>query len=152
MNNYSITLVEVDEVLHHLSSQNFNKIPKDLINMISENKDKNYKWYYNENLSLRQQNLSRDAIVILSWINMEYLLDSEQKFFLKRVHIKNEKIAEDRKIEKYNTNDIFKKEKREKMNMSKKEISTELAKVENKNFIQKLINNIKKLFNKVDNK
>ena len=28
MNNYSITLVEVDEVLHHLSSQNFNKIPK----------------------------------------------------------------------------------------------------------------------------
>ena len=42
MNNYSITLVEVDEVLHHLSSQNFNKIPKDLINMISENKDKNY--------------------------------------------------------------------------------------------------------------
>ena len=38
------------------------------------------------------------------------------------------------------------------MNMSKKEISTELAKVENKNFIQKLINNIKKLFNKVDNK
>ncbi|MGN1327115.1 MAG: hypothetical protein ACI4VQ_03460 [Clostridia bacterium] len=146
MNNYSEKLVEVDEVLHHLSIQNFNKIPKEIVSIINESKDKNYKWFYNENLPLEQQNLSRDAIIILSWINMEYLLNPEQKDFLKQIHKENEKVSEGEKIKKYNSSNIFKKPKYEKTNINRNEISIELIKVKNKNFIQKIFDKIKNLF------
>lgn len=146
MNNYSEKLVEVDEVLHHLSAQNFNKIPKEIIKIINENKDKNYKWFYDENLTLEQQNLSRDAIVILSWINTEYLLNSEQKYFLNQMHRKNEKIAEVKKIKKYNPNDVFNKLDHERISKNKSEASTQLISVKNKSFIQKIFDKIKSLF------
>ena len=87
MIEYSKRLVEVDEILNHLSKDNYAKIPIDVINYIKANKDTNYFWRYDESKKLKNQNVHDDTIAILSYLNMEYLLNNQQKKFVERLHI-----------------------------------------------------------------
>ena len=45
------------------------------------NKDKEYFWKYDEKKPLKEQDVSRDTIAFLSYLNMEYLLNEKQKGF-----------------------------------------------------------------------
>lgn len=91
MVDYEKRLVEVDEVLNYLSKEDYAKIPKDVINAIKENKDKNYEWKYDETKELKEQGLCRDTIALLSHINMQYLLTNEQKELMHQLHVVNER-------------------------------------------------------------
>ena len=108
MIDYNKRLVEVDEILNYLSKENLEKIPEDVRQSIKENKDKEYVWKYDENKPLKYQNVSRDTIAFLSYLNMEYLLNEEQKAFIENMHKMNEKKLEEEKREKYNPDNIFK--------------------------------------------
>ena len=90
---YEKCLVEVEEVLDHLDISELEKIPKDIIQVITEKKDKNYIWHYDETKSLLEQELNRGTIAILSYLNMEYLLSDEQKALMEELHRFNEKKA-----------------------------------------------------------
>ena len=79
-------LVEVDEILNHLSEEDYNKIPKELIQAIKENKDSNYIWKYDEEKPLKDQGLNRDTLILISYINVEYLLNSSQREFVEYIH------------------------------------------------------------------
>lgn len=87
MIDFSKRFVEVDEVLNHLSKDNYDKIPRDIIDIIKKNKDKNYTWIYDTSKKLKDQNLSDDTIAILSYINMNFLLNKEQKEFVNNLHL-----------------------------------------------------------------
>lgn len=86
MKDYSKRLVEVDEVLSYMSKEDLDKIPKDVLSLIKDNKDKKYNWKYDNSKELKDQNLSRDTIAILSYLNMKYLLNEEQKDLMDRIH------------------------------------------------------------------
>jgi hypothetical protein len=86
MIDYNKRLVEVDEVLKYLSEEDYKKIPKSVIEAIKQNKDKTYSWKYDTAKKLKNQNLCDDTIAILSYINMEFLLNDEQKEFIKKLH------------------------------------------------------------------
>ena len=49
---YEKCLVEVDEVLNHLSKEELNKIPEDVLKGIKKHKDKEYMWKYDESKHL----------------------------------------------------------------------------------------------------
>lgn len=102
------SLAEVYEVLKHLSQIEYNKIPKETIDIIVQNKDKNYKWKYDENKSLSKQKLSREAVAILSYINLEYLLNDEKRKLMEEIYEMNEKKLEEKKNELYKTEELFK--------------------------------------------
>ena len=89
--SYEKCLVEVDEVLSRLSADELAKIPEDVRNNIKEKKAKDYTWAYNDSKELNEQNLSRDAIAMLSYLNMEYLLSDEQRELMEEIHRENEK-------------------------------------------------------------
>lgn len=55
--------------------------------------------------------MSIDTISILTYINIEYLLDEEQKKEMLNLLRKDEAIAEQEKARLYNSNDIFKNKK-----------------------------------------
>lgn len=95
MVDYEKRLVEVDEILNHLSYQYKNKIPKDILEVIKQNKDDSYHWTFNNKKKLYQQDIHRDTIAILSYINMEYLLNDEQKKYMQKYHLLNEKSIND---------------------------------------------------------
>ncbi len=105
---YEKCLVELDEVLRFLSVEDRNKIPEDIRNSIKELKDKNYTWNYDSSKELKEQKLNRKTISMLAYLNMEYLLDDEQKELMKKIHQNNEEKLEKSKQEKYNPNKISK--------------------------------------------
>lgn len=90
---YEKCLVEVEEVLKFLEVSELEKIPKDIMEGISKNKDKNYIWHYDDAKPLLEQELDRGTIAILSYLNMEYLLSNEQKALMEELHRFNEKKA-----------------------------------------------------------
>ena len=100
MIDYNKRLVEVDEILNYLSEEDLWKIPEKIRNNIKENKDKEYLWKYDETKPLKYQDVSRDTIVFLSYLNMEYLLNEEQKNLMKQIHEFNEKKLKEEKNRK----------------------------------------------------
>ena len=101
MMEYEKCLVEVDEILKHFKDKDLIKIPYEVRKAIKDNKDKQYNWNYDESKKLSEQNINRRTIAILSYLNMEYLLNKEQKTFLEEWHRYNEKTSEEEKLKKY---------------------------------------------------
>lgn len=83
-------LVEVDAVLCRLNSEELKKIPLDVRDAINEFKSLEYAWFYDDEKSLKEQELRKESIAILSYINMTYLLDDEQRKLMDQMHIVNE--------------------------------------------------------------
>lgn len=103
-------LVELDEILKHLDSKYLDKIPIDIRNSISEGKNRKYNWTYDENKKLNEQKINRKTIAMLSYLNMEYLLNDEQKELMKEIHYQNEKKFN---LSKQNNNNISNLENKE---------------------------------------
>lgn len=102
------SLSEVNEILKFLPKEDYEKIPEEIIEVIKNNMDKNYKWEYDFSKALTEQDISREAVAILSYINMEYLLTKEQKDLMEEIHKFNEQKIENEKKVKFNPDDIFK--------------------------------------------
>ena len=91
MIDYSKCLVEVEEILKHLEQKSYKKIPIEVLEFIHDNKDKNYIWKYDNSKKLKEQNVCDETIAILSYINIQYLLNDKQKQYMNKLHILNEK-------------------------------------------------------------
>ena len=106
-------LVEVEYILRKLDDEYINKIPQEVWDYINKNKDKNYVFEYDNDKILSEQNLNIDTISILTYINMEYLLEEESKRELLTLLKNDEMMAEQKKRKKYNPDDLFKNKKAE---------------------------------------
>lgn len=104
---YKCCLVELDEILKHLNDEELAKIPYEIRQSISEQKDKQYIWNYDESKGLYEQNINRKTIKMLSYLNIKCLLSEEQKLLMQKFHrVYEEKIEKEKSI-KYNSQDIF---------------------------------------------
>ena len=147
MIDYNKRLVEVDEVLKYLSEEDLSKIPEDIRQLIKDNKDKEYVWKYDDTKPLKDQNLNRDTIAFLSYLNMEYLLNEEQKQLMEEIHENNEKKLEEEKAKKYSVDDLFKNKKTIQEEVEQKTNLQEESLIEyNENFLKKLFNKIMNFF------
>ena len=91
MDEFNKRLTEVDEILSYLPDEDLLKIPNEIRTAIKENKDKEYKWKYDETKPLKEQNLNRDTISYLSYLNIQYLLNDEQKELMSEIIAFNDK-------------------------------------------------------------
>lgn len=137
---YEKCLVEVDEVLNHLVEEDLIKIPEDIRKAISENKDKEYIWNYDEEKDFTSQKLDRGSIAILSYLNIEYLLDDEQRKLMNEIHKYNEK---KKKSKLNNEVNIFEN----KQNTVEKE-KTEIVEVKKEKWYEKIKIFLNKIFNR----
>lgn len=135
---YEKCLVEVDEVLNHLCEEDLKKIPEDILKSIKEHKDKEYTWKYDESKELKEQKFSRNTVVILSYINMEYLLNKDQKDLMEKLHELNEQNFTNEIQEKYDSKDLFK-------NKTDTNGENTIAKLENKKWYNKIFSFINRL-------
>ena len=141
------SLTEVYEVIKRFSEYEYNKIPKETIDVIVQNKDNEYNWKYDDSKSLLEQNLSREAIAILSYINLEYLLSGEKRNLMEEIYKMNERKLEQKKSELYKTDELFKNRdivENEEAQIKEKNVS--LIEVK-ENIFTKFIKRIKNLFN-----
>ena len=141
MEEYSKRLTEVDEILNYLDFSFYNKIPKDIINVIKENKDKNYTWKYDKTKELKDQNVHKDTICILEYLNINYLLNEKQKEIMEKIHFSNQAKLERKKKENYDGAELFKKRILQIENYEE----TKALTIKNENWLIKLL---KRLFHK----
>ena len=142
-NAYSKAYVEVLEIISHFSEEDFKKIPKSEIDFYNENKDNEYEFKINPNIDLNEQNISREANAILVALYRDYFATENQKQILEKLLKQNEQKEEEKKREKYNPDDIFKKDKED----SKIENNNEILPIEiEEKWYQKILDFFRGLF------
>ena len=57
---------EVIEILKHISEIDYRKIPQEIITTLKKNKDENYYFEYDVNKTLNEQNVSKQAKIIIA--------------------------------------------------------------------------------------
>ena len=141
---YTKCLVQLDEVLNYLSTENLEKIPDEIRNGIKEQKDKEYIWKYDESKALKEQELDRRTVAFLSYLNMEYLLNQEQKEYMETIHKINEQKIEKEKQIKYNQDNLFKK--RQLVSEFENNETLSMIKYKESNIIKKILTKIRNMF------
>ena len=142
-NAYSKAYVEVLEIISHFSEEDFKKIPKSEIDFYNENKDNEYEFKINPNIDLNEQNISREANAILVALYRDYFATENQKQILEKLLKQNEQKEEEKIREKYNPDDIFKKDKE----YSKIENNNEILPIEiEEKWYQKILDFFRGLF------
>lgn len=133
---------QIDEILNHSSDKILKKIPRNFQEFLKENREKDYKPNIDFNTDNWQDYLLEDTIVLMGLIYRDYIVskDKRQKLLLEE---------EIEYKEKYNPNNIF-KNKKNIQNQIEEIQSRETAIIEykEKNFLQKIFDKIKHLFNK----
>lgn len=117
---------ELLEVLSLMEEEYVNRIPKKLLNVFETNKASNYSNHINAEIPLEEQEISEKTSALLAMLMLNYWCDSEeQKQNLKNTFEENERKYQKELKEKYNPDNIFKKDNLSQTSTIAKEISTD---------------------------
>ena len=143
---YGIAYSEVLEILKHIPIEDYNKIPRNEIELFETYADKDFTFNYDSSKTLEEQNVSNITKGIIILLFRDYWATSYQK---ERIEAKEkydiEKLEEEKR-EKYNPDNVFKNNKEETF-VENTNLPVEIKK---KTFFKKLISFIKGLFNKTN--
>ena len=140
---YANAYSEVLEVLNHMSKEDYDKIPKDMIDMFRTNSNKEYQFRYDVKKEFEEQQISKRAKLILAILFRDYWATPYQKEKIIAKQNTDRQKREQQKIEKYNPDNTFNKK-----NTENEEVSNDLIiEVEKENLYQKIINFIKRILN-----
>lgn len=139
-NTYSLSYVEVLEILKHIPKEDYEKIPKEKIEFYENNKDKNYVYIYNS----VNPKTSRKTDAILINLYKNYIAKDDEKEKINHILKLNEMKNEQEKQENFDLNNIFNNKKSEIKNNN-----VDILPVEKKREtrFKKIIDKIKKIFN-----
>ncbi len=147
---YLNSLSELSEIIKNLGEKIRAKIPNDVIDYIENNKSQTYKWSYNPDLPLDEQNMLPETEELLTAIYRDYICTDAEKEKVDEVLVDNENYIEER------NRNVIENEKSVNVDTiaqnykSREEefISNSPAIVEKQNFFVKIINKIKSIFSK----
>lgn len=104
-----IAFKEVNEIINIMGKEYKNKIPEELLKLLQNEEEKEYKTKIKKDLPFEKQQITRTALILLNYINMNYWIDEDKKKVLKQIYAKNEHDYQKILREKYNPDEIFKK-------------------------------------------
>lgn len=154
---YSEALAEISYILKHTDKVLVQKIPNKFLKHIEENKDKNYIVKIDENVPLEEQKLKEKTKNLMALIYRNYFCTEEEKKQYDNLITENQKRYDEELRQKYNYDNLFKKEKKEPIQEVKEEIQENVQQValvdyENMKWYKKVVFKItdwfKVLFNK----
>lgn len=152
--SYGNVLTETYEIITNMGNEYINKIPKEIWKIIRENRNKEYNFSYDPSKKLAKQNVRKATINLLSYINLNYWCNNEERKELKEIYKRNEQKLEAKKRLKYDSDNILKIMQTDQIKISKNRIKyipySEVLKeqnlvkdVEDKNSIEYLLENKK---------
>ena len=144
--NYKKAFVELEAVLKCLNYDDYNKIPKNLINEIEQNKDKEYKYEYNETLEYYKWNFMPETKALLYNIFKNYLATEKQMKDLRKKELIEINKLEEEKKKKYNTENIFKNSELKNIQQEKKDKECNKIIKYKESFIKRIFRKIKSIF------
>lgn len=147
-NNLSKAYVEILEILSYMEQKYVDMIPKKLLNLFYEERDKDYKIDINPKVSLAEQNLQRKTLVLLAMLNLNYWCEDEtEKQEMLKMYADNDKKIEEEMRERYNPDNLFRK-KEKVFEEENNEENMQLIEYKEQNIFKKIINKIMKFFRK----
>ena len=99
---YSNAYTEVYEILKYIPKVDYEKLPKNMINLLKCNKNDNYVFRYDVNKTLTEQNVSKKAKTIIAIFFRDYWATSKQREIIKANEERDFKLLEEEKQKKYN--------------------------------------------------
>ena len=156
MNNRKNAYTEVYTILQDLNEEEYNKIPPEVIETLDANRNKEYEYFLDDELELKDQPMLPETKAILFNLFRDYLATPEQKTKIIRMQNEARQKNELKKQQMYNT-DVF----ANKRNNQKEELEKNKALEENKteanneekqiviykeNIFRRILNKIKSLF------
>ncbi len=137
---YARAYTEVLEILKHIPKEEYDMIPKTEIQFYENNCDKNYKYEFDENIDIKDQQISKEANAVIVSIYMNYFANEKQKGIINEILNQNSIKAEQEKLNKYNPDAIFKEETSQNLPVEINE--------EKENFFKRIFNKLKSIFAK----
>lgn len=125
---------EVYYILHMLGEKYINKIPKKLYTFIESNTDLKEIDYIDKSKNIADQ-IQNDTITFISYLNLEYWCDENEKERLLKVYKNNDILEEKMKREKYNVDNIFNNNIK---SIDKKEDVKDLVKNKEPNWLERI--------------
>lgn len=148
---YANAYSEVLEILKYIPIEDYNKIPQSKIEVFEKNKNKEYKFVYNPNKTLEEQNVSEGGQAIIGLLFRDYWATDTQKEKIIEKQNYDRQVIEKQKSEGYNSNNIFKRNNiydiKEVSNQNIVDNSNLTIYVKKQKIFQKIITYIKKFFN-----
>ena len=139
----------MENSLSKMEQKYIDMIPKKLLELFNEEKDKNYQPNINPNISLAEQNLQRKTLALLAMLNLNYWCkDENERKELLKMYSENDKKIEAEMRERYNPDNLFKKKEKVEQNNDIKQERTELIEYKEKNIFRKILDRIKNFFRK----
>ena len=108
-NVYQKAFTEVYEILNYLDEDDYNKIPKNIINALKENRNTEYNFFVDESIPFYEQDLLEETKAILFILYRDYLANSEMKDKIIKFQREEENISEKLNHKEYKYNNIFEK-------------------------------------------
>ena len=141
---------EIDEFLGLLTKEQINKIPLKLRDFFKEEKDKEYKKQIYSEIPIKDQNLKRETLAIIAMLNLQYWCEDEkEKERLRKIYAQNEKIYQETLQIEFNPDNIFKNRQDISRNFNNTDTgSTAIIEFKEKSFLKKILDKIKKIFNR----
>lgn len=147
---YSIAISETLHYLKGIKQEDINKIPNKFMLFLKENDSNNYSCNFDYNKPLKELNLTNEAKGLIAMICLNYWCETEEQKikFMNHLNVNEQKYQEELK-RKYNIDDIFKNKD---ITNNEKNIPESINKltvdVKAENIFKRLLNHIKKFFDK----
>ena len=158
MNNRKNAYTEVYTILQDLNEEEYNKIPPEVIETLDANRNKEYEYFLDDELELKDQPMLPETKAILFNLFRDYLATPEQKTKIIRMQNEARQKNELKKQQMYNT-DVFANKRRIQREELEKNETLEENKTESnneekqiviykENIFKRILNKIKSLFMK----
>ena len=144
---YAVACTEVLEILNYISKEDYNKVPRDVIQVLEKNKKDDIVFLYNPWKDINEQKMSETGRVMLASFFRDYWATDEQRNKIKAFQNNKRYQIEEENKQKYNT-DIF-KNRNTTINESQIDQTRNMQLVEYKgNIFMKILGFFKKMFRK----
>lgn len=145
--SYANAYKEVLIVLNNLIKEDYEKIPKEYIEFLETNANPDYDFKYDSSKAFNEQELLDDTKYILFGLFEKYGATEVQKLKIKAFKSNYNEKLEKEKRDKYNPDDIFKKNNLNK-NINETKESVQMVEYKEQRWYEKLFAKILKIFKK----
>lgn len=136
---YANAYSEVLEILKYISKEEYNKIPKSLIEVYEKNANKNHYFNYNPSKTLEEQNASTITKCVIAILFRDYwATETQREEIIKKQKYKRSLIEEEKRT-RYNVDNIFK-------NKERIEDNNKLTIIHKEKWYTKIVRWVRKLF------
>ncbi len=152
MNNRKNAYTEVYTILQDLNEEEYNKIPPEVIETLDANRNKEYEYFLDNELELKDQPMLPETKAILFNLFRDYLATPEQRTKIIRMQNEARQKNELKKQQMYNTDVFANKSINKPTKIDENEVKANKEKKQlvayKENIFKRILNKIKSLFMK----